>query len=83
MQAPTPFMINKELHETINLNDLKDKEKYTFNEYNLIVGLHEEKIILICENNKNSFQVSKTYEEITKEIPNFKASENINSIFIL
>ena len=83
MQAPTPFMINKELHETINLNDLKDKEKYTFNEYNLIVGLHEEKIILICENNENSFQVSKTYEEITKDIPNFKASENINSIYIL
>ena len=83
MQAPTPFMIKKELQETININDLKNKEEYIFNEYKLIVGLHEEKIIFICENNENCFQVFKNYEEITKEIPNFKASENINSIFIL
>ena len=40
MQAPTPFMIKKELQETININDLKNKEEYIFNEYKLIVGLH-------------------------------------------
>lgn len=67
----------------ININDLKTKEQYKLNEYNLIIGLLEEKIIFICEQKENNFQTSKNYDSLTKEIPNFKSCQNIKSIYTL
>ena len=67
MQAPTPFMIKKELQETININDLKNKEEYIFNEYKLIVGLYEEKIILYVRIMKMVFKFLKIMKKLQKK----------------
>ena len=81
-EAPTPI-VKKVFQEPININDLKDKVEYIHNKNTIIMGLYNENIIFIYENNENSFQASKNYEQITEEIPTFKSSKNIDSIFIL
>ena len=39
MQAPTPFINEKNSSNLINVNDLKVKEIYTFKDYKLTIGL--------------------------------------------
>ena len=83
MQAPTPFSEEKKFGNIININDLKVKETFKSEENNLTIGLSEENLIFICSNKEKIYQVLKNYDEITKEIPNFKLSQNINSIYNL
>jgi len=86
MEMTKPPIVNKEEKvpfKKININDLKTKEQYKINEYTLTIGLLEEKIIFICNQKENSFQTSKSYDSITKEIPNFKSCKNIQSIYTL
>ena len=83
MQAPTPFMIEKDVPKIIKIDDLKVKETYKFKEYVLTIGLLEENIAFISSTNKSIYQTLKNYEAITKEIPNFKLYQNIDSIYKL
>ena len=40
-----------------------------------------ENLNFICSRNKRTFQVSKSFDTIIKEIPNFKLSKDIKSIY--
>ena len=83
MQAPTPFIYDNNSSDLINVNDLKEKEIFNFEEYKLTIGLLGENIIFICSKDKHYFQVLKNYDTIIKEIPYFKLSQNIDSIYNL
>ena len=83
MQAPTPFTELINPFKVINTNELKTKEIYKFNEYNLTIGLLEDNIIFDVSINGNIFQILKNYDSMIKEIPNFKLSNDINSIYNL
>ena len=83
MQAPTPLSEEKKFGNVIDINDLKIKETFKSEENNLTIGLLETNLIFICSNKEKIYQVLKNYDEITKEIPNFKLSQNINSIYNL
>ena len=83
MQAPTPFMESKDSLKTIDINDLKLKETFKFEDYSLTLGLLEEHLFFICYKKENIYQAVKNYDEITKEIPNFKSSQNIKIIYNL
>ena len=83
MQAPTPLSEEKKFGNIININDLKIKETFKLEENDLTIGLLEANLIFICSNKEKIYQVLKNYDEITKEIPNFKLSQNINSIYNL
>ena len=83
MQAPTPLSEEKKFGNIININDLKVKETFKLEENDLTIGLLETNLIFICSNKEKIYQVLKNYDEITKEIPNFKLSQNINSIYNL
>ena len=76
--APTP--ISLEQIEIININDLKDKQSYKFNDYDIIIGLFEENIIFHCIKDENIFEISQNYNQITNKIPNFKICQNINLV---
>jgi len=82
-KPPTLHKEEKNPFKKININDLKTKEQYKFDKYNLTVGLLGEKIIFICNQKESSFQTSKSYDSLTKEIPNFKSCQNITSIYTL
>ena len=83
MQAPTPLSEEKKFGNIININDLKIKETFKLEENDLTIGLLEANLIFICSNKEKIYQALKNYDEITKEIPNFKLSQNINSIYNL
>ena len=83
MQAPTPFIEGKDPSNIININDLKIKEVYKFEGYDLAIGLLEGNIIFICSKKEIIYQASKNYDSITEKIPNFKSCSNINSIYNL
>ena len=80
-QAPPPSMADKSHYQVIKAKDLEDKEIYIFKEYTFIIGLLGENLNFICSRNKRTFQVSKSFDTIIKEIPNFKLSKDIKSIY--
>ena len=83
MQAPTPISEVNNPFNNINANDLKIKEIFKFNDYNLIIGLADENLVFNCSIKENNYQVLKNYDSIISEIPNFKLSPSINSIYNL
>ena len=80
-QAPPPSMADKSHYQVIKAKDLEDKEIYIFKEYTFIIGLLGENLNFICSRNKRTFQFSKSFDRIIKEIPNFKLSKDIKSIY--
>ena len=64
-----------------NINLLQGKKIFNFDEYNLIMGVFEDKIIFHCSKDSNDYQTSRDYDTITREIPIFQAGQNIKLIY--
>ena len=83
-EAPTPKPFFQK-PESLNLNKLSSKSEYVHKEYKITLGLYDEYLILsINSNNDNScFQLKKTFEELTENIPNFKILNDTSSLLSL
>ena len=83
-EAPTPKQFFQK-PESLNLNKLSNKSEYVHKEYKITLGLDDKYLILsINSNNDNScFQLKKTFEELTENIPNFKILNDPSSLLSL
>ena len=87
MQGPAPLTPQPldEAYNYFNINNLKDKNEFTYKEYKLIIGILHNILIFHCISNKNenNFQLIQNYDDLIKIIPNFRIHTNMLDIYNL
>lgn len=85
MDAPAPIKPILEENDSINLNNLNNKNEFSNNGYIITIGLLNDYLIIFCkyENDNSCFQLKSTYENLVERIPNFKMISNISDLLTL
>ena len=83
-EAPTPKPILQKV-EFFDLNEIDAKTEYIHEGYKITLGLYNDYLFLSVNSNNddNSFQLKRTYEEFIEKIPNFKMLKDPSELLSL